>query len=396
MRFVLSLASFSQFGGTETYAVTTAAELQCLGHEAVLYASELGPVAEVARAQGISVVDRLDQLPPTADALLAQDAGTAFTLAPRFPDAVRLLVAHSDFFPLQSPPQLAGVCDAVVVLNDRVRRRIEHLASAPPIVRLRQPVDLKRFGVRGGTDRRARRALLLGNYLRGPAAEAVEAACRAAGFEPMARGAQATPTSAPEQAIADADVVIGLGRCVVEAMAGRRAAYVYGIAGGDGWVTADRYAAQEADGFGGLADTDPIDGARMAAELAQWDPEMGTVNRQLACAHHDAALHAAALVDVVRDRMGGGSGSTPPPGSAEELGRLVRLEWQTWGRYNEALQELARLRAALDEVEDERDRAVRDHADAIELVDDFRRTLRYRTAVRIVAPLDALRRRRNR
>ncbi len=392
MRFVLSLATLAAHGGTETYTLTTAAELQALGHEAVVFADELGPAAETARTRGLTVVDRIDQLPPTADAVLAQDTGTAFALAPRFADAMRLIVTHSDFFPLQSPPQLAGVCDGVVVLNDRVRRRVEQLASAPPIIRLRQPVDLKRFGVRGGTGRRPRRALLLGNYLRGPVAETVQDACRAAGFEPITRGTQAMPTSAPEKEIADADLVIGLGRCIVEAMAGRRAAYVYGIAGGDGWVTADRYAAQEADGFGGLADPQPVDGRRIADELAQWDPQMGTLNRQLACAHHDGALHAAALVDVVRgahrDRE-----APPPPTVADELARLVRMEWQTWGRYTEALQEIAKLRAALDDAEDARDDAVRDHADAIELVADFRRTRRYRTATRIAAPLDALRRR---
>lgn len=426
MRIVLSLHDFSGFAGTETYTLSVARELQDLGHETIIHAPTLGPIADAAREQGIPVVDRSEALPATADGVLAQDSGTAFTMAARFPDAVRLQVVHSDYHALQSPPQLDGVCAAVVVMNDRVRRRVEALAHHPPVIRLRQPVDLKRFGVRGGHERRTHRALLLGNYLRGPVAEMVTDACRTAGFEPVQAGVHATPSATPERLVADADLVIGLGRCVIEAMAGRRAAYVFGIAGGDGWVTADRYAELEADGFGGTADDRPLDGATMAADLSAWDPEMGWVNRQLA-ADHGVGLHAEALVDALRTH---GAHATAVATPADELARLVRVEWQTWSRYSGSLVEAADLRRALADAQArlhettarteaaeaelrrlqgveaaaaataeelqttrrERDlfRAERD-AEAKRLT-DFQATLRYRMALRLAAPLDAVRR----
>jgi hypothetical protein len=124
----------------------------------------------------------------------------------------------------------------------------------------------------------------------------VAAACRDAGLEPILSGVHTVPTHTPEQAIADAEIVVGLGRCVVEAMAGRRAAYVYVLPGGDGWVTPERYSALEADGFAGTASDVVIDRARLAADLAGWDPQMGPRNRQLADDHHDVAAHAAELV----------------------------------------------------------------------------------------------------
>jgi hypothetical protein len=236
------------------------------------------------------------------------------------------------------------VCGAVVVLNDRVQRHVAQLASSPPIIRLRQPVDLKRFGTRGGAPSAPRRALVLGNYLRAEAAEVVVGACTAAGLEPMLSGVHSTPTQTAEQAIADVEVVIGLGRCIVEAMAGRRAAYVFGIAGGDGWVTPERYAAMEADGFGGTASDLTIDGARLTADLAAWNAEMGPTNRQLAHRHHDAAAHAVELVAQLRELAP--DDRTPPP-HAGELARLVRLEWQSWSRYAGALDENRELRDAL-------------------------------------------------
>jgi hypothetical protein len=389
MRIVIGLHAFEQFAGTETYTVTVAEELQRLGHEAIVHSSTAGPIAEVARKLGIPVIVDRDRLPASCDAVLAQDTGSAFQLAGRYPDAVRVMIVHSDYFALQSPPQIQGVCAAVVVMNDRVRRHVEHLAAPLPVVRLRQPVDLRKFGVRGGIPQQARRALILGHYLRGPGADVVAEACRAAGLEPRLVGEPTTPTGTPEQAIADVEVVIGLGRCAVEGMAGRRAAYVYGIAGGDGWVTEDSYEALEADGFGGLATPTVVDRAKLAADLSEWDPEMGMVNRQLAAAHHNVAEHAVALVALLRDTE---AGEAPPPSRGEELARLVRMEWQTWSRYNGALRENGELRQALRTEQRALYEARRTGADAQEQLESMRASRRYRTAMRLATPVDAVRR----
>jgi hypothetical protein len=398
MRILLGLHAFEQFAGTETYTVTVAEEMQRLGHEVIVHSSTAGPIAEVARKQGIPVIVDPNRLPPSCDALLAQDTGSAFQLAGHYPDAVRIMVVHSDYFALQSPPQIQDVCAAVVVMNDRVRSHVEHLAAPLPVVRLRQPVDLRKFGALSGIPQRAERALVLGHYLRGPAADVVAEACRTAGLEPRLVGEPTTPTGAPEQAIADVEVVIGLGRCAVEGMAGRRAVYVYGIAGADGWVTQDSYEALEADGFGGLATPSVVDQAKLAADLSEWEPEMGMINRQLANAHHNVADHAIALVALIRETAAGEA--PPPPSRGDELARLVRMEWQTWSRYTGALREAGELRDALHSEQRALHEARRSGADAFAQLEDaleqlevMRASRRYRAAMRLAAPLEAVRRR---
>ncbi|HVO53138.1 MAG TPA: hypothetical protein VMT37_01865 [Solirubrobacterales bacterium] len=145
MRIVVSHEQLIGFGGTETYVFTVAESLQRLGHEVVVHTLLEGPAAEHARERGIRVESRSAQLPDECDAVLAQDAVTAYALAERYPEAVRVFVAHSVAYPLQSPPQAENACDAVVVMNDRVGRRTEGLARQLPVVRLRQPIDLQRF-----------------------------------------------------------------------------------------------------------------------------------------------------------------------------------------------------------------------------------------------------------
>jgi hypothetical protein len=347
MDIIISHYSLSGFGGTETYVLTIGSELQRLGHRVVLYsATPTGPVADVAREKGLLVTASPAELPTTCDAVIAQDTATAMSMAARFPDAIRLYIAHSDYFCLQTPPQVEGCCDAIVVMSDRVKAFVEALAYQPRIVRLRQPIDLKQFGpFPPRPDDGCRRALLLGNYLRASEIDVLAAACKTAGFDLASVGARTRPTSTPELEIAAVDVVIGYGRCVIEALAARRAAYVYGISGGDGWVTPDTYDALEADGFGGRGLARTVTPERLAADLAACDPGMGEVNRRLAAQHHDATQHATALVALIRSL---GAPRRPALTSADELARLVRLEWESWGRYMGAIEEVHRLTAEVE------------------------------------------------
>ncbi len=392
MRILLSFESFAGFGGTESYNLTVATELDRLGHEVRIYSPNLGAMAEHARTQGINVVGRRE-LPRSWDVLFCSDAATCHELAERCHEAVRIFVAHSADYALQAPPQLGDRCQAVVVLNDRVRRAVEARAWHAPIVRLRQPVDLLRFdGIKSGRAT-ARTALVLSNYLAGSRAELIESACRANGLDVRWIGSS-NPSPSPELAIAGSRLVIGLGRSVLEAMAAGRAAYVYGVIGGDGWVTPQSYEAMEADGFAGTsASSVMIDGARLADDLRSWRESMGQVNRDLAAAHHTAREHAVELVKLARDL-----GDPPPvePSFGEELARLVRLQWQSESRAVANLGEADRLSSLLDQAQARLTHVESAARVATEQLEAFRSTRRYRLACRIAAPLDRLRSRLSR
>ena len=198
-------------------------------------------MAEHAKQRGLRVAASEDELPLECDALITQDAVTAFALAERYPQAAHLFVAHSQMIDLQLPPQLAGLSCAVVVMNDRVEERVRALAVQAEVVRLRQPVDLRRFTPRGGPRHRPRKALLLGNYVRGERHELIVAACADAGLGCERVGRHGTPTWRPEAQIADADIVVGHGRSIVEAMACGRAAFVFDQKCAEGWMTPQSY-----------------------------------------------------------------------------------------------------------------------------------------------------------
>jgi hypothetical protein len=320
MRVLVTLARFT-LGGTETYSVTVAEQLERLGHTVTVLAAEASPEGrELLASRGV----RLSVGDPAAlddvNAVLAQDAASAYLLASRRPGLRQVFAAHG-LAAYEHPPSGLTPSPTVVVLNDRIARHAAALASCPSVVRMRQPVDLKRFRPRGASRRRARRVLLLSNYLTGARLRLLEGVCGDLGLELVRVGSAGTPTVGPQAAIADADIVVGYGRSVLEGMAMGRAAYVWDYAGGDGWVTPESYPALEADGFSGAATDAVIDADRLRADLAGYRPEFGAFGFDLVRMHHSATKHAETLVDLL-----GGASAPAPEDALETLARLVRLE----------------------------------------------------------------------
>jgi hypothetical protein len=368
-------------GGSETYAITLAEQLQRLGHEVWLTAFALQEGVAVARAHGIEAVAIDGPLPDSCDAIVAQDRATAFALAGRYAGVPLVFVAHSEEFDEQLPPVAEGLVRAVVVLNDRVERRIRALSGALEVVRLRQPIDVGLFRPRSRVDAAARRLLLFGNNIEGPRLDLVRSAASELGLEVVRVGSKGDATPDPVGAIDAADIVMGYGRCVLEAMACARAAYVYDHLGGDGWVTTETYAALESDGFGGRALPTTIDRERLVEDLRAYDAEMGIVNRDLVVAAHRAEHHAQQLLELLTAR----DAPQPTPATGlSELAGLVRAQWAADARIGQLERQRAEL---LDQLAAERASAAARHEALIE-------SRRYRVGSMLARPLELIRRRR--
>lgn len=324
MRILIGTHQLSWIGGADTYVATVAEHLQRLGHEVTIFAAELGEMTQIARASGLTVLDDEQALPAEPDVIYAQDAYAALLLADRYPRTPQAFAIHADEYDLWLPPQLPDLTAVVVACHDRVAKRARAAAIAPEVVRLRQPVDTERFSPRGPLRDPPRRALLLGNYLIGDRLGLVVRACAEAGIECEQVGYKSGgPTTEPEQAMGDVDIVIGKARVIVEAMASGRAAYVYDHNGGDGWVTPERYALLEADNFGGQAEPVATDLARLRRDLQAYRPDMGVANRELAVSNHSANKHAQELA-LLFERLS--PRTEPVVGPLRELARLVRVQ----------------------------------------------------------------------
>jgi len=351
---VVSTHQLSWVGGTETYTLTVAEQLERIGHATTIFALEAGDMADVARDRGLRVVSSEEDLPDVVDVVYAQESITVLQLAARYPGVPCVMALHSKDHSLWVSPQLPGAVAALVATNEIVRRRAESFAVVPELVRLRQPVDTERFRPLGPLRRERPRVLLLGNYVSGDRRELVFHVCAELGYECRQVGYKADSfTLNAESELNEADIVVGKARVIVEAMACGRAAYVYDHGGGDGWVTSERYPLLEADNFGGRAEPLPVDRERLVRELAGYRPEMGPVNRDLAYVNHNASDHATQLASLFK-RLAPRSTSAETP--LRELARLVRLQWQSQARETMLAGEVETTRARLEELAAENER----------------------------------------
>jgi hypothetical protein len=210
-------------------------------------------------------------------------------------------------------------------MNERTLARVAALAGDLRTVRLRQPVDTERLVPRRPPSATPRRALLLGNTLTGATLRLIVDTWGAEGVEVVQVGTLTDKSLHPEDEIAAADIVVGKGRAILDAMSCGRPAYVYDAWGGDGWVTEETFEAIEANSIAGQAFPDVVDAARLRADLAAYDADMGRANRLRVTSRNGARAHAQALVGLAREVTGTPSAEV---GEASELARLTRLCWR--------------------------------------------------------------------
>jgi hypothetical protein len=371
VKVLLATHSLAHPAGSETYLLTTALALQRLGHEVDVFTLETGEMSELAAESGLRVAASEEQLDSGYEGIVVQDGATSYALAERFPSVRQLFVAHTADYALQYPPQLTGAVGGVVALNDRVATRLEALAHCPQLIRLRQPIDTRRFNPLGPLPSRPASLTVLNNYLQGERLEIVRQAAHDLGMSFTVVGVSegGEPTLSPEEYLGRSDVVLGCGRSALEAMACGRAVYVFGHLGADGWVTPETYTELEQDGFAGLGSKRVADTDQLRMDLASYEAAMGLANQSL---------------DLTPEKL-----PRSADGSLREMSRLVRLEWQTERR---ALVFEHRLRESERERNDGQRELDRVHGEYAKVVSGRR----YRLVQTLARPLDFLRRRRGR
>ena len=78
MNITLATHGFAFPGGSESYVLTVAEQLQRLGHEVVFLVAETGPMSEFAIERGHSVTCDPSALEGRCDAIIVQDSILAY------------------------------------------------------------------------------------------------------------------------------------------------------------------------------------------------------------------------------------------------------------------------------------------------------------------------------
>ncbi len=206
--------------GTELYVANVARGLADRGWQVAAWSLELGEVAEMMRANGIAVADRLDQL-PRPDVIHGNAYFETLLAHLEYPEVPIFGLLHVDSWWLQYPPLVPALGAVGVVGDDCRRAAVEDLGVPESAVEWHPNfADTSRFFARDPLPEKPRRALVFSNYASDDSfVPTVRLACDELELRLDVVGARAQRvTTEPEHLLPTYDIVFAKGRAAIEAM----------------------------------------------------------------------------------------------------------------------------------------------------------------------------------
>ena len=289
MRILLTNNHLKGLGGSETATYTIARALKDAGHEVAIFTRVLGDVSDRLQLEGFDVVSDIARFRGRVfDCAHIHHNTCARLVRDAFPKLPMVYLGHGVVPALEAPPPK----DVRVAVHAAVSEEIaaawkeKHGIERTEIVR--NAIDLVRFRPVKPIHERCERILVI----RGPKDTG---AWRVAAMKMSAEitfvGAKGTSIWKIERKINEADLVVGVGRCALEAMACGRAVFVMNQQLGDGMLTEPRYFQSRIHNFSGrcfarkFTDPDKIT-SDIILGYRHWP--MAPMNRTLVEHYHDA------------------------------------------------------------------------------------------------------------
>ena len=332
LKVLIANATLATLTGTETYVRDLALGLLRKGHSPIVYAPELGAIAQDLRLRTVPVVDNLNCVGITPDVIHGNHNTELMTALLHFEAVPAVFFCHSWTDWISSPPSHPRIF-AYVAVDDTFRDRLV-LKHGIPEDRVRvqlHAADLERFKSRGPLPDRPVRALVFSNNAnQWTHLNAVREACTRAGIEldVIGSGVKA-PATNPESLLTKYDLVFAKARCALEALAVGTAVILCDAAGTGPLVTSGELERLRRLNFGIRALSEKVDADLLVKEIARYDPADAAAvshclraSADLGSVVDDAVALYREVIDEFRDR------ATPHP-VEENRAAAEYLRWLT-------------------------------------------------------------------
>ena len=228
-----------------------------------------------ALKNNVKYVFKWDQLRDARlDVAQASSSITAYEIRKYSTQVPLVFVSHGGFFWTDVPPLADLNIGHVVSVSERIRRQVLSLGcSQDRVSTILNPIDGEQFYSRGKSADTIRRVVMLPSGLadRGRI-DVVKAACRGLRLQlTVVPPGKRVPD--PSRLMQGADLVIGRGRIIPEALLCYKAACVFDYIGGDGLVTKDTYRDLVPSSFSGAVHHICFDEEGLKREIQKYRPQ---------------------------------------------------------------------------------------------------------------------------
>lgn len=237
-----------------------------------MYTRYPGRVAAEVAASGVSVTAALEDVARgTFDVAHVHHNLTAVDIRHALPRVPMLFLSHGVLPFLETPPAIDVGIGQYAAVSEGGAEHLRKLGVERPVEVHRNLVDVRQFRPGTPVSPTPRSVVVLSSQMTAEKLKIVEGACRIAGVETHVIGAPGPRVTQDEvlTAIHGADVVIGQGRGIIEAMLCERSAIVFNPPASDGLVTQSTFGISMAENFSGRALKRDLDAPGLATEIQE-------------------------------------------------------------------------------------------------------------------------------
>ena len=274
LKVLIANATLATLTGTETYVRDLALGLLHQGHTPIVYAPDLGPIAQELHRRTVPVVDNLNRVGTVPDIIHGNHNTELITALLHFETVPSVFFCHSWTDWISAPPLHPRIL-AYVAVDETCRDRLVHENAIPEDrvhVQLHAP-DLERFTPREPLPEKPARAVIFSNNAnQWTHLNAVREACKRAGIELDVIGAGVNASSLnPESLLSNYDLVFAKARCALEALAVGTAVILCDAAGSGPMVTTAELNRLRRGNFGIRTLSENLDAELLLREIQRYD-----------------------------------------------------------------------------------------------------------------------------
>lgn len=259
MKILLGNNSLSILAGSETWTYTLATTLKKMGHNVGCYAPSLGIISEKLEQEGIRCFDNMatgvkpfsfvfeEKIEHKYDVIIANHNHIVDYLRLVFPVTPIISTVHGIIHFMDDGagnkviapehPALEGGVNQFISVSEEIQDKLSKDYNIDSII-IRNFFDLEKFNIKKKINKKPQQFLVNSNYhlKNDPEIELIREVSKHYGARLTAVGMNFNQTFETIKAIEDADIVVGMGRSVLEGVAAGRLGIVHGRWGTGGVI----------------------------------------------------------------------------------------------------------------------------------------------------------------
>lgn len=304
MRFLITCYRLD-LTGTSTYTFTLASELRKKGIDVDVFS----PFPEIMSGElkkiGVRVHENLEEVTDEKYAcIIAQHNILALMTRSIKPEVPMIFLSHGVLLPqafIEVPPSIDVNIQKYIAVSEEVKDNLvlNHRVSPENVEVVRNFVDVNRFFPQREINERPKVVLFISSRVASKVYRTIKDACKKLNLKLNIVGKTKKVLNI-EDYINQADIVVSLGRGILEGMACGRAAIVYDYQGGDGMITKNSINEIRKHNFSGRRFKKNYGVTDLIQEIKKYEKCMGKINREIILKDYSVSLVSDKIINICR------------------------------------------------------------------------------------------------